>query len=312
LILARAAGLGIDGPGELSRGLFATGVDAADGTNVDGFRACLPDRVWVFSGMNSSDEAREDGSDGVSGSLDSSELTLFRFFRGCGATVMVCSVALGDSALSSVASFDLRGPRLIPGLPRPRPFPEVATVPSGSIYERCCFLLEVPGVRAEKGGNALGGKVALMLSKGYDAGACPSPTVGLTAKLVFRLILPGAVAAADDPSINVESGIREIASGACPGAGEALTLKVDIPGGVVVDCDAATPFTTLVTFESFVGIHTCGDLTRVNVFSLCRNGCEGTVPDRGARFVDKVERTSAFVRDVSAAFISPENTGRTG
>lgn len=133
MIFARAAGLGIDGPAELSRALFATGVDVDDGTKVDGFRACLPDLVWVLSGMNSSEEAREDGSDGVAGSADSSELTVLRFFWGDRATSIVPSVALSDSTLISVASLDLRGPRLIPGLPRPNPFPEVATVPSGSM-----------------------------------------------------------------------------------------------------------------------------------------------------------------------------------
>lgn len=131
MIFANAAGLGTDGPAELSRGLFATGVDVDEGTKVDGFSACLPDRVWVFSGINSSDEAREDESEGVAGSDGSSELVLLRFFCGAGETMMVSFVALGDSALISVASFDLRGPRLIPGLPRPRPFPEVVTVPSG-------------------------------------------------------------------------------------------------------------------------------------------------------------------------------------
>lgn len=30
----------------------------------------------------------------------------------------------GGSAVISVDSFDFRGPRFIPGLPRPRPFPE--------------------------------------------------------------------------------------------------------------------------------------------------------------------------------------------
>lgn len=132
MIFAIAAGLGIDGPAELSRGLLATGVDVADGTKVEGFRACLPDRVCVFSGMNSSEEAREDGSVGVAGSAGSSELIHFRFFWS-GGTAIVLSVALGDSARISVASFDLRGPRLIPGLPRPKPFPEVVTVPSGNI-----------------------------------------------------------------------------------------------------------------------------------------------------------------------------------
>lgn len=135
MIFAKAAGLGIDGPAELSRGLLATGVDVADGTKVEGFRACLPDRVCVFSGMNSSEEAGDDGSDGsdgVAGSAGSSELPPFRFFWS-GGTAIVLSVGLGDSARISVASFDLRGPRLIPGLPRPKPFPEVVTVPSGNI-----------------------------------------------------------------------------------------------------------------------------------------------------------------------------------
>ena len=136
MILANAAGRGFDGPAELSRGRFATGVDVDDGTKVDGLSACRPDLVWVFSGMNSSEDAREDVSEGVSGSLGSSELALLRFFCGGGATTIVSSaifVALGDSALISVASFDLRGPRLIPGRPRPNPFPEVAIVPSGSV-----------------------------------------------------------------------------------------------------------------------------------------------------------------------------------
>ena len=151
-----------------------------------------------------------------------------------------------------------------------------------------------------------------MLGEGYNAEAGPGSVIGLMLKVGFESTCPDAVATADGPDVVVELTIRGAATEAKPGLNEALTLKVDIPGGVAVGCDAAIPFAALVTFTSFAEIQTCGDLTRRKVFSLCRNGCEGTAPDRGARLVDKVERTSAFVRDDSAALITPGKTGRTG
>lgn len=91
-----------------------------------------------------------------------------------------------------------------------------------------------------------------------------------------------------------------------------LTWKVKVPGGVAAECDTAVPFADLGTFESQAGVQTFGDLTRGKVFSLCLNGCEGSVPERGARLAVRVDRTSALVKELSAAFISPGKTGRTG
>ena len=91
-----------------------------------------------------------------------------------------------------------------------------------------------------------------------------------------------------------------------------LTWKVKVPGGVAAECDPAPPFAALVTFESLVGVQTLGDLTRRKVFSLCLNGCDGKVPERGARLAVRVDRTSALVNEFSAAFISPGKVGRTG
>lgn len=168
-------------------------------------------------------------------------------------------------------------------------------------------MLEEAGVRA---GN--GGKMPGMLGEGYDAEVGSGSVVRLTLNVGCKSTCPDAVPPADEAEGVVELTIRGAATAAKAGPNEALALKVDIPGGVTVGCDAATAVASWVTLTTFAENQTCGDWTRRKVFSLCRNGCEGSAPDRGARLVDKVERTSALVRDVSAPFIRAGKTGRMG
>lgn len=118
-------------------------------------------------------------------------------------------------------------------------------------------MLEEAGVRAGKGGKMPG-----MLGEGYNAEAGPGSVVELTLKVGFESTCPDAVATADGPDVVIELTIRGAGTEAKAGPNEALRLKVDIPGGVAVGCDAAIPFAALVTFTSFAEIQTCGDLTR--------------------------------------------------
>jgi hypothetical protein len=111
---------------------------------------------------------------------------------------MVSSVALGDSAFISVASFDLRGPRLIPGRPRPNPFPEVVTVPSGRTYVRGNFLLEDPGVRGGNACTALG-----MMAIGAARVLGPASTVGLNCKVDVKLLMAIGAARVFGPASTV-------------------------------------------------------------------------------------------------------------
>jgi hypothetical protein len=114
----------------------------------------------------------------------------------------------------------------------------------------------------------------------------------------------------------VDTGVAEGPGGS---SSLGLTLNVDvklnIPAGGTGDIDAAMACAILVElfeFAAFAGDSILGDFTRPNVFSSCRNGCDGRVPDRGAKFFPNVERTSALLRVVSGAFIRPGKTGRTG
>lgn len=151
-----------------------------------------------------------------------------------------------------------------------------------------------------------------MLGNENNAGALPGSGEGLTVKDGSKSTRPEAVTMVDESDVNVEPETPGVTEEAGPGLGETLMLKLNTPVGFAVNCDAAPPFAVFVTLKLLADFQTCGDLTRVNVFSLCRNGCEGTAPDRGARLVDKVERTSASVREDSVAFIKPGKTGRTG
>jgi hypothetical protein len=94
-----------------------------------------------------------------------------------------------------------------------------------------------------------------------------------------------------------------------------VDVKLIIPGGGTGDIDTAMACAVLVglfEFAAFAGDSSLGDFTLANVFSSCRNGCDGRVPDRGAKFFPNVERTSALLRVISGALIRPGKTGRTG
>ena len=106
-----------------------------------GFCICLPERVCAV-GLYSSELSAE--SDIAESTVDprrieDSEATLFRFLLavpllGADTSTPVTEVTCGD-ARSPVCDF--LGPRLIPGLPRPRPLPDT-TDPSWRTY--CLFL----------------------------------------------------------------------------------------------------------------------------------------------------------------------------
>ena len=134
-------------------------------------------------------------------------------------------------------------------------------------------------------------------------------TVGVDAEGMLAIVLAAGVGLCLEGKSTNAAGV---AVGAGAGLAIELTWKVKVPGGVAAECDPAVPFAGLVTFESLVGVQTLGDLTRRKVFSLCLNGCDGKVPERGARLAVRVDLTSALVNEFSAAFISPGKVGRTG
>ena len=105
-----------------------------------GFCVCRPDRVWVDWGLYSGVEDTE--RDNVSPETAESDHFLF-LLPGTGVvsrsdpSMSVFGTAWADvefaeaSAVISVESLDFLGPLLIPGLPRPRPLPELVIEPSG-------------------------------------------------------------------------------------------------------------------------------------------------------------------------------------
>ena len=93
---------------------------------------CLPERVCVACGAYSSDSGSESSEVVVlTFSSWSDRSDIFRFLEVRDSNSMSNKATKGDRGF--------RGPRFMPGLPRPRPFPEVRTVPSARMY--VCFLL---------------------------------------------------------------------------------------------------------------------------------------------------------------------------